>query len=360
MLGVFVSHASDLVPGQWRASPGSSMVTFGLFATPTFLLLSGSLCGFMSLMGHEGNDRYRWRLLDRGLFLLIVGHVILSLIHGLWEPMEAAFANSFYTTDAVGVGLVFAAFVPRNTAVRHLLLFGSVLLVCSWSFAFLPEPAAHSWRFLMRWCFGLANATDQEEGYMVPVVPYLGIFAIGMAFGKRYHTWRMANESADRLAQRFIRLGAACVAAALAFKIAELVAKPHLSASMRQTLYFLTEPRQKLPPGPAYVLAFGGIGLVLAGLVHRAEKFRAGRIAQSFLATMGRASLVLFILNFLVYRFPARALNLNQFGMSMLVLFPASVLCLWCIAWAWDRSGFNRFLTLGLRRFGRPAIQAYT
>lgn len=353
MVGVFVSHASDLVQGQWRTSPGAEMITLGLFATPTFLLLSGTLCGIMSLADHDSNANYRWRLLDRGLFLLIVGHVVLSLIHGLWGPFATAFGRSFYTTDAVGCGLIVAAFIPRQTSMRRLFLCGVSLLLSTWLVGAMLEPTVPLTRSLFRLCFGLPDNSDQEEGYIVPLLPYLGIFMIGMAFGKRYYTWSAAGKNASVLARRFIQLGVICIAIAISLKMSWLVTKPHLSNSLRQTVYLLTEPRQKLPPGLAYVLAFGGFGLVMAGLAHGAERFAIGRIALSFLATFGRASLVVFMANFLIYRFPARVFNINQFGLSMLVIFPASVLLLWGIAWAWDKGRCSRYLTLGLRRVGQ-------
>jgi hypothetical protein len=87
------------------------MISIGLVASPTFLLLSGAICGHLATSSPESDENYRWRLIDRGSFLLLFAHLALGLVPSTWETLSRAIGESFYITDAVGVGLIVAAFV---------------------------------------------------------------------------------------------------------------------------------------------------------------------------------------------------------------------------------------------------------
>jgi len=140
------------------------------------------------------------------------------------------------------------------------------------------------------------------------------------------------------------------MAAALALKLAWLWLQPLIGAEWQPLIYRLTEPRQKLPPGAGYLLWFGGAGVTMMGLLGLASSSALGRRVQSFLAVLGRASLIVFIAQYFVFYVPAKTFNVGKGYWP--ILFPASLAVLWSIAWTWDRYNGNRWLTLGLRRVG--------
>src|SRR5690242_15488404 len=89
MLGVILSHsASFLNPADGQLI--AALVTVGFIATPTFLLLSGAMCGYLGTRNPDKAASFRSRLIDRGLFLLLVVHLLLGLTHATWVHVSNA------------------------------------------------------------------------------------------------------------------------------------------------------------------------------------------------------------------------------------------------------------------------------
>lgn len=343
MLGVILAHSAEyLAPGQ-NLALASALVTFGMFATPTFLLLSGTVCGYLRESNARDPARYRLTILGRGLFLLTIGHVALGLTHWLWQPFAHAMWQSVYITDAVGFGLTIAAFLPRQASPRQLFAAGIALLVLSWTMTLTVVPASESAIYLLRMLVGLNIDATSQQGWVVPVIPYLGIFLIGMAAGVEYARRVAAGQDLYSIGKFCLRIGVACVTVACFSKLTWLVAKPHAPMTARPVFHFLTEPRNKIPPGPAYVLAFGGMGVILAGFV--LLRHRLLRWLTSAGAVVGQASFLIFVLQYWVISVPAEGFGMRGGLLFWAVALVSATVFLWLLAALANRVRFNRLLT---------------
>src|SRR6476469_629014 len=77
MFLVFVAHFADtffIRPGDFTAV---LMRSIGLISSPTFALVNGLLIGFLYRTRPADFAAFRIKLLDRGLFLLTVGHCVM-------------------------------------------------------------------------------------------------------------------------------------------------------------------------------------------------------------------------------------------------------------------------------------------
>lgn len=343
MLGVVLAHSAEYIAPGTYLGLSSALVTFGMFATPTFLLLSGTVCGYLRENNAGDPRRFRLTILGRGLFLLTLGHLVLGLTHWLWQPFSYAMWQSVYITDAVGVGLTIAAFLPRQASPRQLILAGIALLILSWSVTLTLAPASEATIYLLRMLVGLNIDAASQQGWVVPVIPYLGIFLIGMGGGIEYAR-RVANgQDLYSIGKFCLRIGVACVTIACLTKLTWLVAKPHASLASRPMFHFLTEPRNKIPPGPAYVLAFGGMGVILAGFVflrHRALKW-----LTSAGAVVGQASFLIFVLQYWVISVPAEGYGMHGGLLFWALALVSATVILWLLAALANRVRFNRLLT---------------
>lgn len=352
ILAVCISHSSQLVVGTWHSAMGTALLRLGMIATPTFLLLSGVVCGYLSRIVPESDRQFRWRFVDRGLFLLLIIHPVLSFTHAVALAATSLTFDNFYITDAVGVALIVGALLARRVRARNLLILGLLLFLGSWLISSSVSPHSDSVRLLTRLLFGVGEESDNDEGYIVPLVPYVGVFLVGIAAGI-VHSQRRTHGAVQRQTGRFcVWAGFACMALAAAMKVAWLVARPYLPADWLGPVYGFMNPLQKIPPGPAYALAYGGAGIFLAGVICLLSHFGRLRSLISALAVVGRASLVIFIAQYWVYYFPARALDVSKLPGLWLIAMPVSLGLLWLLAFYWDRHGYNRFITLGLRRLG--------
>jgi uncharacterized membrane protein len=349
MLAVCLSHSAGFVGDQWQDSFGALLVTMGLLATPTFLLLSGMVYGQVETALQDASGEFRWRMVDRGLFLLLVAHLLLALEQASWSPpLLTAYFSSFYVTDAIGLSLIIGVVLARRFTPRMLALLGLLVFVSAWMFSNREPPRDSAGRNLTRLLFGVYDPLLSDVGFMVPLVPYLAIFIIGIAGGILYARLRALSVTTAALSRACVAIGGAGIAVAVTFKLVWLLGKPPVDSSWYVVLYHLTEPRQKVPPGPGYLLAFGGAGVLLLGMALRYSQREMGRRIVSVFAVVGRASLFIFVAQYMVYYFPTYALHIGK-G-SWLYSFPASVVALWGLAWIWDRHHGNRFLTIGIRR----------
>ena len=346
MLAVVLSHSvAFLLPTH--DSLGRMLTTIGFIATPTFLLLSGVICGHLRTRYSDGGVKFRSRLIDRGLFLLLIVHLLLGLTHAMWESPSIAICGSFYITDAVAVGLIVAALIGPASTRDRLLWVGAVLLLSAW-FISVMAPASHEhlYRDLVRLIVGLEDSGDQDEGWIVPIVPYLGVFFIGLASGVEYTALRSRTVSREIVARYCIRIGLASASAGVALKIGWLVCKSHLPPSWHPLLYWLTDPRAKMPPGPVYVLAYGGAGLAMGGAIIRLADTRRGEPLVRWLAVMGRSSLFVFVAQYWLILVPASGFHVRGNVSFWALALVGSIACCWVLAWFWDRSDGNRLLTL--------------
>jgi uncharacterized membrane protein YcfT len=325
-------------------------------ATPTFLLLSGFVAGYVLA---NGGRNVRLTLIDRGLFVVLIGHFLLNLEDLRTQTLQHWIFGRVTVTDAIGVCLICAPLLARLPAIR-LGGLGAALALLSWPVAMtqaFEQPLA---RHLGAALFNLRS----ETGALVDaaIVPYLGIFALGMAFSKASAA-DLKRANLNAVARRMCRAGIASIALVItalgswfALKRFGLAfEEPFWAELARMTL----DPRSKLPPSPAYLLFYGGLGLLLTAWCLIAKPQRAMRPLIKWSATIGRASLMCFIAqDWMLRLLPA----LLEFEDSTSMLFWAAYGCLaitilhW-FARHWDGARANRFLTLGVRRLRAPPIR---
>ncbi|MGH8175737.1 MAG: acyltransferase family protein [Steroidobacter sp.] len=319
-------------------------------ATPTFLLLSGFIAGYL-LRGDK--PRIGITLIDRGLFLLVVAHLLLGLAHlpevSLFEWLFARVT----ITDAIGVALCMAVLF-RKFSGGALLALGVSVCVLSWVIGFTGAAQSAWANHLGGLLFNLSSAPNPLVN--VALAPYLAVFMLGMALSAHLHGALTSNNQRF-LARRLLTIGACGVTAALIGVLAwhasknslpDALREPYITDLLRATL----DPRRKWPPSPAYLLFYSGIGLLLAGVFfHRRPALFLEPVIRTA-STIGRASLMCFVVqDWLLFVVPA------AFGFKDVVstsfwfaYFAATVLTLYVLARLWGEARGNRFLTLGLKR----------
>jgi uncharacterized membrane protein len=134
MVFVGVSHVSFYVQ---PFSPHMAAVLrwLGFFATPNFLLMSGLAAGYQ-LAARPGAAL---RILDRGLFVLLIGHVLVSASL-VYMSLPGTTFEHVVITDTIGLMLCTSPLL-RDLHVRTLLPAGAVLFCVSSAIAFLWHPA---------------------------------------------------------------------------------------------------------------------------------------------------------------------------------------------------------------------------
>jgi uncharacterized membrane protein len=353
MILVCVSHVRGYLA---ESAPQLEFVLTSIsrLATPTFLLLSGFVAAYVLA---SGRPQVRITLFDRGLFVLLIGHFLLNL-----EDLRHIGATEWIVgrvtiTDAIGICLMSAVVLYRARA-AVLGTLGVSLALVSWPVAMTLEVESTLGRHIATALFNL----DSEASAFIDaaIVPYLGVFLIGMALSKR-SSEELGNGRLDRIARRLAIYGFVAVGLVLlgvlswfAFKSAGLTpTDPATERFVRLAL----DPRSKLPPSPGYLLFYGGGGLMITTLCLLQRPRLLMSPIVNWASTIGRASLMCFVVqDWLLRVLPVilRFENVTSIAFWT-VYFCCAVLAIHWLATRWDSMRGNRFLTLGLRSLARTS-----
>ncbi|MGC4093510.1 MAG: heparan-alpha-glucosaminide N-acetyltransferase domain-containing protein [Polyangiaceae bacterium] len=330
-------------------SPQVSNLIFHMVlpSTPTFMLISSVLVGVLSRELGERWPSLRDKLIDRGLFLLVPGHLLVRLGH--WFIIRSAPPGSHWLliTDTIGVCLVAGTLsigrLRRNTR----LMAGAAIVALSW-FAYL-RWAPHGGYALLFKDYLIGEHQSAATGVVFPILPWLGYYLVGISLGEYISRWRQRY---GRAAPHLLGLGLASMFAGVLLHGSGRVL--HSSA-----WHALVSAGQKFPPGPGFLLFSSGCALLMVALLEGLEmRGYLTRLIGTF-ATLGRNSLVVFIVQFFVYYW-----GLHLFPLPYTPLWPliflGSLAFNLGIAWAWERYFGNRYLTVGFpwRRQAQAQVTA--
>src|SRR6185436_13069574 len=341
MFFVLLSHfAFNYFPAG--DATGNLMTIVGMIASPTFIIINGTLLGLYYRTRPRDFDRFRSIVTDRGLFLLTIGHLLVLLSH-------ATYAVRFVSiTDAVGVCMLVSPWLvatvpPRTRVLLALCAYAAALtLVLRW------HPAAHYPLVLKETFFG-----RMEHGgfyvYAFPIVPWFSLELAATALGDRLGTYGSEGDvgAMHRLLLRSAAIGATV---ATALNVASHAARQGGYASTFAT-HAVGSPFAKMPPSLVYFLFYGAIALVLisASLRLASAPQMAGIVRG--LATIGQTSFVVFVSQFFVYFTVLHAVRpYLPLAWAWPLYFVLSIVATLAPALAWHRCGYNRFLTVGYRR----------
>jgi hypothetical protein len=333
-----------LSPAMWWC--GAMASTISMIASPSFIGVSGIVVAYLYRVNPAGMPALRRKLIDRGLFLLLVGHLLLAY------PYYAQFHDTSslrfeMITDTIAVLIIVAPSLVMWTSARTRLLIGTLLLGLSWSASYLWTPSNPLVIILARYAFGLSSDVA-ATGF--PFMPWLGVYVLATVLGDRLG--EIARSSEARPVSKVLVLpGVIAIAVGAAITIARhaLRAWAPSFANAHATLFGFLSLGRKFPPGPVYLLVFGGAGMILIAksfAVARADSWRP--IARP-LGAIGRASFFVFILQGYVYVLALPAMGL-PYPELWLVYYAASILVFFGAATLWNSFDANRFLSVGLWR----------
>ncbi len=348
MVFVCLAHFSNAYFfGAGEDAEGMYLVVIGMIASPTFVTMSGLVAGFLAMTRSESFDHLRLKLIDRGLFLLIVGHAILAF-SGVFAGRGFAYALKIgYITDVVGFAVIVGPSLIASVRPKVRLILAVGVYALSWLVVFLWHPASGLALGIKQYAIGIPNLTDSTRGDF-PLLPWFAVYLIGTVIGQ--HIGALYAVRREKSAHIFLaKLGAVSLAIGVAAKIALHVFRDFAPVVDRvhPLLMFSISSYQKFPPGPVYLLYFGGLGMLLVALILECGRRQMVPVLFNLLRQLGLASLFVYIAQFYVYVVVLRPLHL-PFSHFWPLLFVSSLLILVAAAKVWNSREGNRYLTVGV------------
>jgi uncharacterized membrane protein len=355
MFFVGISHISFYL---LTSAPGLSapVRAVGFFSTPNFLLMSGLACGYQ--LARVNTTGAALRIVDRGLFVLLVGHFLVagSIVY-IVRPGTTF--EHIVITDIIGLILCMAPLL-RNARPGRLLEAGALLFVVSSAIGQLWRPTTMAGAAIAGPLLSIDVRILPDNGWISPTVPLAGLFLIGCGLGKLINTFQRERPGAAAWKPLLVG-GATAMACAVALNVARHFLKDVVGGTggWEDGLLTLLNIRQKIPPSLAYALFYGGIGIALVGLIGMLPRGSTDRFRSAIEklagvpATVGRASFISYVSLQWLVDFTPRCLGFDAVLKSpaaSLTYLLLITLVMFLIAYTWDRYSGNRLLTVGLKQ----------
>jgi len=309
------------------------------------MIVSGMMLGLLYRAHREGFRDTQVKLIDKGLFLLTVGRLLILVAHiPLAGGLHAALRWGFIT-DAIGVNVIVGSLlIPRVRPAGRIWL-GAGAFALSWATILFWHPHNLGARMLRgAFCGELSPSDSPVYADVFPLLPWFGLYLVSTSLGERLAD--VAATHAHRAARLFLRLGLLCGAMAAALRFGWALSKRWgLVADTKIGWQHLFQQGQKLPPSPVYLLFYGGAGLIVTGGLFFAERWQPMDWFLQLTSQMGQTSLFVFIFQYYVY-FSFLVIAAPAYSTVWPAYFGLSLLVVVCVDQLWYRRGLNRFFTV--------------
>jgi hypothetical protein len=347
MLLVFASHFLEAYYDPFPLTRPHAFQLVTRIATPSFVLISGVTLAVLFARSRGGFAATRDRLVDRGLFLILVGHPLFMVANRYMESSWADAIRVVFITDTIGAAVIVGALVIARAGPRTRLLLGLGLLLAAWTTALAWNPPIPSTLWRVKDLL-VGDGREPWLSYNFPPIPWLGLYFVASAAGgylARAH--ELGHDRTTALPLRLALVGAAAVAAALLLHLGtRALGGTAAFAGHVTTLALLGSPTHKLPPSPAYILCYGGLALLMFAALLLVQRARLGRAFTNWVVLFGKNSLSAFLFQFYVYYLAVRVMPRPPEAL-LPVYFLATLILIRVSVKAWQRHDGNRLLTVG-------------
>jgi uncharacterized membrane protein len=326
----------------------------GFVATPNFLLMSGLACGYQ--LAHAPTTVTALRSVDRGLFAVLVGHLLVTASIVYMVPPGTAFEH-IVITDSIGALLCMAPLLKHASAQR-LLWVGAAVFALSSLFALAWHPTTGAQILLGALLLAVNDGGMPDIGWTSPTLPYMGIFLVGVGLGKLIYDCRREGR-AEALSVRLAVAGSVAIVAALAVNVGRHFVKPLLMShfapkNWADVVLTTINIRHDAPPTLTYGLFYGGIGVALVGFLGMLPRRDADTVLVRMVrlaAVIGRASFVSYVVQQWLIDFIPIWVGFDSWltpATCPVYLLLTTLIMFW-VARVWGSWQANRYMTLGLK-----------
>lgn len=347
MLLVCLSHFSTSYLHQENGSTRDLMFNIGMIASPTFVAVSGIMLGLLSTRNDQTFSDLRVKLTDRALFMLVIAHNLITLSLIRWIPHGSSAMRRSVMTDTIAGCLLAGVWLVTTTSRRLRIGAGIACVVVAWVLVLRWSPNGMLGEDAKELLVGAIPY--QALAYTVPMLPWFGVYLICTAFGQ--HLGGLYLRGDRRGVERaFLIVAVSGIGFAIGARLLRGALEPSgHAAALAWAFAPVFSPWQKIPPSPAYMAFFGGLGFGLLWLVMSVTHRGWFRPLTREAATIGRCSLAVFVAQYFMYYTLLGPLRL-PYSRAWPLLLLASFGLMLLFARVWDRHKLNAVLTVGLSR----------
>lgn len=341
MLFVFLSHFAEVYfQNNHQQAILEKCWHIGMVASPTFMLISGIVLGYLYCINKNNFKRIKLKLIDRGLFLLTIGHVFILFAH---IPMTHGIRNALhwtFITDAIAISIITGPLIISYLSKAKRLLLGlSIYIVCLLVIYFWRPASIMILNILEEELIGTLHKFFFVDNFSILI--WFSVYLCGSALGEIIGELHL--EQRDYKIKIFLsQLGILLITSAIGIKF---IYHFLLSPGFKENFFFLSNFFQKNPPGPTYLFFYGGIGLLILTLLFWLEEKKWFGHLLNILSNIGKASLIIFIIQYYVYFSLFEIFHL-AFTKLWLIYFILSVVLIILCGNYWLKKNYNKYFTI--------------
>jgi uncharacterized membrane protein len=343
MLFVFFSHFVEFFFRRYHL-PLDLAYAVTMIASPAFLSISGIMLGILFCTRPEKYPATKSSFIRRGIFLLTVGRVLIFIAH---IPISGGWQEALrwgFMTDAIGCSILVGPLLMERLGRYRRVLLGMLMYVVSWGVAILWIPVDTPAMVFKEALVGSFGSGTRFYTDVFPILPWFGLYLAATALGE-YLGDQIVGGREARLIWTTLRIGMIAIGSAVSvFAFRSLLERTFGDSISNQT-HMLLSPLQKLPPGPIYLLFYGGCAFLMLFVLLRFHENRAVDRYSSIVEIIGRNSLFVFIVQYFVYFALFPLLDFPKPSLWPLY-FATSAAVIWGLALLWDKGKMNKYLTI--------------
>jgi uncharacterized membrane protein len=349
MLFVFLSHFGLTYFHENGATTWDVLFErIGMVATPTFMIISGIMLGYLYQTRKEKFGSIKVKMQNRGLFFLLIGHIIIAISH---IPRSGNFLASFqfiFITDTIGFCIIFGPILIERMSSSLRVFIGICTYLLGWFGGFYWNPSGMPLEMAQSIFFGSVNYdTGYAHIYTFPLIPWFSVYILSSCIGEKFGKYQLEGDiegSAFLLKRISLSLISIAVISSVVWKLAKWA---KWLPSFIKPDFVGFSGFQKLPPGPVYIMFYGGLGFLIMYILLRLPDKSIWRKFIDVTSLLGQTSFFVFVLQYYVYFVVLYLAHLNYTIFWPLYLL-ATITCIIPLAYIWRIRGYNRFLTLDL------------
>lgn len=261
---------------------------FTHFCAPVFVFLAGT-AAFLYGTRRETTRQISWFLLTRGVWLIVLEHTIVGLA---WTFDISHSTYTFQVIWAIGISMVFLSLLVSLP--RWLIAAIGIVLIAGHN---VLDPIVHegtSFPDLLWYSLHQMNYVTVGSGtllmFIYPVIPWIGLMAMGYVFGGLYRK----GFDAETRKRRLLQLGIGAMVLFTVLRAFNIYGDPSHWSSRDNTLFSILSfiNTTKYPPSLLFLLMTMGPSLIFLYVTEGLQ----GKVTR-LLVIIGRVPLFFYVLH---------------------------------------------------------------
>jgi hypothetical protein len=333
MIAVCLSHFLYM---SYRHPTPDIILNIVRFASPAFMLISGTMLGYLFQTSCDGWGATKRKLIDRSFFLLTVGHILMMMgSYGFSNSITPVLKTEFIT-DNIGLNILVGCYIVTKLRRNFILILSILIISCNYFIILNWDPQLRFLAIFKEAVFGTLDGMSFFH-WIFPLFVWLSIYVFGIYIGIGL-AFEFKLKGKEELYKYFGKWFLGLIIVFVIFKgVIDF-------SSNNIDIRYLMCAACKSPPSPGFFIFYGAISLALLFILFKFSSIYLTKLFLKYVSLLGRNSFFVFVVQYFVYSI-VKALRLKT-TLLWPIYFIISLSLISTMAFIWEKKGFNRLISM--------------